>query len=54
MNACLDTEDEACATNLLAYAVVNAKPRFNSLGDGYLGLSPSRGIAGSESMNAFE
>lgn len=54
MNACLDTNTTDCATDLFFYAVSKATPRFNSLGDGYLGLSPSRGIAGSESMNALD
>ena len=54
MNACLNTTQEACATDLFFYAVHKAKPRFNSLGDGYFGLSPSKGIAGSPSMNALD
>ena len=47
-------EAEACADDLLVYAVHKADPEFNSLGDGYFGLSPSRGIAGSEKMNLLE
>ena len=54
MNACLDSEQEACATDLFFFGVHKATPRFNSLGDGYFGLSPARGIAGSTKMNALD
>ena len=54
MNAYLDSEQEACATDLFFFGVHKATPRFNSLGDGYFGLSPSRGIAGSTKMNALD
>lgn len=54
MNACLNSTSEACATDLIFFAVHKADPRFNSLGDGYFGLSPSRGIAGSDKMSALD
>lgn len=54
MNACLDSKSEACATDLFFYGVHEADPAFHSLADGYFGLSPSKGIAGSKSMSAFD
>ena len=60
INACLNPPDEqnnlsdGCAEDLLVYAVHEAEPEFKSLGDGYFGLSPSKGIGGSEKMNLLE
>ena len=60
INACLqkDTNSESdgngCADDLLVYAVHEAEPEFKSVGDGYFGISPSRGIGGSEKMNLLE
>lgn len=53
MNACLDSAvpDEACATDLIVYAVHEAKPSFHSLNAGFFGLSPSKGIGQSSEMN---
>ena len=42
LNACLNSTKNACATNLIVYAIQRAKPWFNSLGDGYFGLAPSK------------
>ena len=47
INACLDSDDVACANDLFFYAVHKAEPYFYSLNSGFLGLAPSRGIAGS-------
>ena len=41
VNMCLQAEKEACATNMIIYAVQNARPWFNALVDGYMGLAPA-------------
>ena len=48
------TESDGCADDLLVYAVHEAQPEFRSVGDGYFGFSPSRGIGGSKKMNMLE
>ena len=54
VDACLDSDTEACANDLIVYAVHKAEPYFYSLNDGFLGLSPSRGIANSSKMNFIQ
>ena len=46
LNACFNSTESACATNIIVYAIQKAKPFFNSLGDGYFGLAPSKAGAG--------
>ena len=46
LNACFNTTTDACATNLIVYAIQKAKPWFNTLGDGYFGLAPSSAVVG--------
>ena len=54
VDACFDSDTEACANDLIVYAVHKAEPYFYSLNDGFLGLSPSRGIANSSKMNFIQ
>ena len=45
LDACMEGKGtkKACAHKMLVYAVQDAKPKFDALGEGYLGLNPGKG-----------
>jgi|Transcript_29969 hypothetical protein len=43
VDACLRAKTEACAQDLVVFAIMTAKPWFHTLGEGYFGLAPGRG-----------
>ena len=44
IDACLRSSIEACAQDLVVFAIKQAKPAFSTLGDGYMGLSTGNGF----------
>ena len=44
IDACLRSSIEACAQDLVVFAIKQAKPAFSTLGDGYMGLSTGSGF----------
>jgi len=40
LNVCLDSDQPICSTDFIVYAVEKAKPWFNLVSDGYIGLAP--------------
>lgn len=51
VHSCLRAFEEACAKNLVLFAIQKAKPYFHTLGDGYFGLAPAYGYQGTQSSS---
>jgi len=51
VHSCLRALQEACAKDLVLYAISWAKPWFHTLGDGYFGLAPGYGYESNTESN---
>ena len=52
IDACLRADVEACAQDLVVYAIMLAVPRFTTIGDGYIGLGTGAGY-GNDTDSSF-